>query len=151
MHRGGCKLLLKVGKHVLAVGALLGAGPVAAEDMSVKIGVLNDQSGIYSDLAGRGSVIAARMAVEDFAGASKGINVEIVSGDHQNKPDVGNTIARDWIDQQGVDVIADVPTQKALSLPVGTRVSAALPAEGVRLLELKDEPLPEIAEEPAPA
>jgi putative spermidine/putrescine transport system ATP-binding protein len=51
----------------------------------------------------------------------------------------------------GVDVIADVPTQKALSLPVGTRVSAALPVEGVRLLELKDEPLPQIAEEPAPA
>lgn len=102
-------MLLKVGKHVLAAGALLGAGPVAAEDIAVKIGVLNDQSGIYSDLAGRGSVVAARMAVEDFGGASKGIAVEIVSADHQNKADVGNTIARDWIDQQGVDVIADVP------------------------------------------
>ena len=75
-------------------------------DTAVKIGVLNDRSGIYADLAGEGSVIAAQMAVEDFKAAEKGITVEIVSADHQNKPDVASTIARQWYDQEGVDVIA---------------------------------------------
>jgi len=78
-------------------------------DTNIKIGVLNDRSGIYADLAGEGSVIAARMAVEDFKGESKGIKVEIRSADHQNKPDVGTSIVRSWIDQDGVDVISDVP------------------------------------------
>ncbi|MDO5369617.1 MAG: ABC transporter substrate-binding protein [Paracoccus sp. (in: a-proteobacteria)] len=80
-----------------------------AQEMTVRIGVLNDMSGIYSDLAGPGSVVAARMAVEDFGGAEKGITVEVLAADHQNKPDVGSNIARDWFDQQGVDVIADIP------------------------------------------
>jgi branched-chain amino acid transport system substrate-binding protein len=76
----------------------------------VKIGVLNDRSGTYSDLAGEGSVVAARMAVEDFKAAEKGIDVTIVSADHQNKPDVASNLARQWYDAEGVDVIADVPT-----------------------------------------
>ena len=76
----------------------------------VKIGVLNDMSGTYSDLSGRGSVIAARMAVEDFGAATKGMKVEIVSADHQNKPDIGSNIVRKWIDTGKVDVIVDVPT-----------------------------------------
>ena len=88
----------------------LTASVAAAEDITVKIGVLNDRSGVYSDLPGEGSVIAARMAVEDFGAAAKGIKVEIVSADHQNKPDIGSNIARQWIDQDGVDVIVDVPT-----------------------------------------
>src|SRR5262245_48204987 len=82
----------------------------AADDILIKIGVLNDRSGIYSDLSGEGSVIAAKMVVEDFGAAAKGIKVEIISADHQNKPDIGSNIARQWVDQDGVDVIADVPT-----------------------------------------
>ena len=72
--------------------------------------MLNDRSGLYADISGEGSVVAARMAVEDFKAADKGIKVEIVSADHQNKPDVGSNIARQWYDHDGVDVITDVPT-----------------------------------------
>jgi branched-chain amino acid transport system substrate-binding protein len=78
-------------------------------DGVIKIGVLNDQSSLYADLAGQGSVIAARMAVEDFGAAKKGMKVEIVSADHQNKPDVGSAIARQWYDVDKVDAIFDVP------------------------------------------
>jgi branched-chain amino acid transport system substrate-binding protein len=99
-------------KTILATTALaaLMASPALAQQISVKAGVLNDRSGLYADLSGEGSVIAARMAVEDFKAAEKGIKVEIVSADHQNKPDVGSTIARQWYDQDGVDLILDVPT-----------------------------------------
>ena len=91
------------------VFAAVAAGTAQAQ-MSVKIGILNDRSGLYADLSGEGSVNAARMAVEDFKAAEKGMKVEIVSADHQNKPDVGSNIARQWYDQDGVDMIADVPT-----------------------------------------
>ncbi|WP_051678811.1 ABC transporter substrate-binding protein [Xanthobacter aminoxidans] len=89
------------------VGIAVWAGPAASETR-IKIGILSDMSGPYSDLAGPGSVAAARLAVEDFKGADKGIQVEIVSGNHQNKADIGSVIARSWIDQEGVDVIGDV-------------------------------------------
>ena len=82
----------------------------AAAQIAVKVGVLNDRSGIYADTTGEGSVVAARLAVEDFKPAEKGMTVEIVWADHQNKPDVGSTIARQWYDQDGVDAILDVPT-----------------------------------------
>ncbi|MFU8863048.1 MAG: ABC transporter substrate-binding protein [Rhodobacterales bacterium] len=96
-----------------SVAALaLGTAPALA-DIDVKLGVLNDRSGIYADLAGEGSVVAARMAAEDFDAAGKGINVTIVSADHQNRPDVASTIARQWYDQDNVDVILDVPTSSA--------------------------------------
>jgi branched-chain amino acid transport system substrate-binding protein len=75
----------------------------------IKIGVLNDQSGLYADIAGQGSVTAAKMAVEDF-GKMGDTKVEVVFGDHQNKPDVGSNIARQWYDVDGVDMIIDVPT-----------------------------------------
>ena len=98
-------------KTLLLATALAGLVASAAQaQVNVKIGVLNDRSGLYSDLTGEGSVIAARMAVEDFKAAEKGIKVDIVSADHQNKPDVGSNIARQWYDQDGVDVIVDVPT-----------------------------------------
>src|SRR4029450_11648010 len=84
-------------------------GAAAQAQVSVKIGVLNDRSGLYSDLSGEGSVNAARMAVEDFKAADKGIKVEIVSADHQNKPDVGSSIARQWYDTDKVDVIVAGP------------------------------------------
>ena len=82
--------------------------PALAQDV-VKIGVLNDQSGLYADLGGQGSVLAARMAIEDFKAKEKGLNVEVIFADHQNKPDVGSQIANKWIDAEGVDVIVDVP------------------------------------------
>ena len=100
----------------IAIGAVvlaLTAGGAAQAQISgdaVRIGVLNDQSGLYADLAGQGSVEAARMAVEDVGGSINGTPIEIVSADHQNKPDVGASVARQWIDQEGVDVIVDVPT-----------------------------------------
>jgi branched-chain amino acid transport system substrate-binding protein len=97
-------------------------GGTAQAQVSVKIGVLNDRSGVYSDLSGEGSVVAARMAVEDFKAAEKGIKVDIVSADHQNKPDVGSNIARQWYDQDGVDAIFDVPTSSvALAISQVTR------------------------------
>ncbi len=104
---------MKISNLVLAaLASTLMAGSALA-DTAVKIGVLNDRSGLYADLAGEGSVIAAQMAVEDFKAAEKGITVEIISADHQNKPDVASTIARQWYDQEGVDVIVDVPTSSA--------------------------------------
>jgi branched-chain amino acid transport system substrate-binding protein len=75
----------------------------------VRVGVLNDISGIFQDTNGMGSVEAARMAAEDFNGGGKNIKVEIVYADHQNKSDVGSTIARKWLDVDGVDAIVDVP------------------------------------------
>ena len=104
---------------------LAGAGMAQAQisDNVVKIGVLNDMSGIYADIAGPNSVVAARMAVEDFLKTSKsGLKVEVVSADHQNKPDVGSNIARQWYDKDGVDAIFDVPTSSvALAVSQITR------------------------------
>ncbi|HZI77508.1 MAG TPA: ABC transporter substrate-binding protein, partial [Gemmatimonadales bacterium] len=90
--------------------------------VSVKVGVLNDQSGVYADVGGKGSVIAAEMAVEDFKPAAHGLQVEVVSADHQNKPDIGANIARQWYDRDGVDAILDVPTSSvALGISQLTR------------------------------
>ncbi|MGE3991392.1 ABC transporter substrate-binding protein [Pseudorhodoplanes sp.] len=102
-------------RHALglaAVATVLGCGIAHAQytDGVIKIGVMNDMSGTYSDLSGQGSVIAARMAVEDFGAAAKGMKVEILGADHQNKPDVGSNVVRTWIDVDKVDVIVDVPT-----------------------------------------
>jgi branched-chain amino acid transport system substrate-binding protein len=79
-------------------------------DKVVKIGVLNDQSGLYADITGQGSVVAAKMALEDFGGKVDGTPIEVIFADHQNKPDIGSTIARQWFDVDKVDVIVDVPT-----------------------------------------
>jgi branched-chain amino acid transport system substrate-binding protein len=97
---------------IAVVAAALAAGPAYAQmtDGVIKIGVMNDMAGTYADLAGPGSVIAARMAVEDFGAAAKGMKVEIVSADHQNKPDVGSNVVRTWFDVDKVDVVVDVPT-----------------------------------------
>jgi branched-chain amino acid transport system substrate-binding protein len=90
--------------------ALAAAAPAAAQSVNVKIGVLNDRSGVYADISGVGSEWAAKRAVEDFGAAAKGINVEVLAADHLNKPDVGANIARQWIDVDKVDAIVDVPT-----------------------------------------
>jgi branched-chain amino acid transport system substrate-binding protein len=93
--------------------ALAALPPLAQAQVSgnvVKIGVMNDMSSLYSDIAGMKSVVAARMAVEDFGGKVLGKPVEIVFADHQNKPDIGTGIVRKWIDEEGVDAVVDVPT-----------------------------------------
>jgi branched-chain amino acid transport system substrate-binding protein len=99
-------------KTLAAAAALALAAAGAQAQISgnvVKIGVLNDQSSLYADLGGQGSVTAAKMAIEDFKAKEKGLNVEVIFADHQNKPDVGTQIANKWIDSEGVDVIVDTP------------------------------------------
>jgi branched-chain amino acid transport system substrate-binding protein len=97
--------------NVIVMAALLATSSAFAQytDGVVKIGVLSDMSSLYADIGGAGSVAAAKLAVEDFGAAAKNIKVEIVSGDHQNKPDVGANIASTWFDVDKVDVIVDVP------------------------------------------
>ena len=98
---------------LIASLGLAGAGLANAQISGnvVKIGVLNDMSGLYADIGGPGSVVAAKRAVEDYLKSSKSsLKVEVVSADHQNKPDVGSSIARKWYDSDGVDMIVDVPT-----------------------------------------
>lgn len=86
---------------------------------TIRIGVLNDQSGLYRDLSGPGSTQAVRLAVKESGITTKGVNVEVVEADHQNKPDVGSTIVRQWLDRDGVDVVVDVPTS-SVALAVNT-------------------------------
>jgi branched-chain amino acid transport system substrate-binding protein len=96
-----------------AVAALLLLSPAARAEITkntIKIGVLTDMSSLYSDLAGTGAVEAVRMAVADFGGTLNGKKIEIVSADHQNKPDVATSIARKWFDEDGVDMITDLTT-----------------------------------------
>src|SRR5256885_2390978 len=93
----------------VAFAALSLATPALAQDKTVKIGVLNDMSSLYADIGGPNSVVAIKMAVEDSGLAKKGWTIEVLSGDHQNKPDVGVNIARQWLDSDKVDAIADTP------------------------------------------
>jgi branched-chain amino acid transport system substrate-binding protein len=97
--------------HTLFVAAVAMLASVTASqaDTPVKIGILNDRSGLYADIAGEGSVVAAKMAIADFKAAEKGLKVDVVSADHQNKSDVAVNKAREWYDQEGVDAIFDVP------------------------------------------
>ena len=105
-------------KRKLLSSLIAGLGLVAAAGAQaqisgnvVKIGVMNDMSGVYADIGGPGSTLAAKMAVEDYLKTTKSsLKVEVVSADHQNKPDVGSNIARKWYDTDGVDMIVDVPT-----------------------------------------
>ncbi len=102
---------LKSALVAATIAAAFGAPAAQAQvsDNVIKMGVLSDMSSLYTDLAGAGSVAAARMAVEDSGIEKRGYKVEIVSADHQNKPDVGSAIARQWYDTDKVDVIVDVP------------------------------------------
>ena len=90
--------------------ALVGFATLAFAQDAVRIGVLSDMSGPYADIAGKGSLAAAELAVEEFGGKIGDRRIEIVSADHQNKPDVGSATARKWLDQDGVDMIVDVIT-----------------------------------------
>src|SRR5579875_3962198 len=96
-----------------AAGALAGSAlirPARAAKPAIKIGILNDQSGVYADFGGKWSVAAAHMAAEDFGASVLGRPVEIVSADHQNKPDVASGIARKWYDEDGVGAIMELTT-----------------------------------------
>ncbi len=97
----------------LLVGAALSAAPLVAHAQisgdAVRIGVLTDMSGLFSDIGGKGAVVAVEMAVDDFGGTVAGKKIEVVSADHQNKPDVAGTILRQWFDQDGVDAVTGLP------------------------------------------
>ncbi|KRP87696.1 branched-chain amino acid transport system substrate-binding protein [Bradyrhizobium sp. USDA 4518] len=103
----------KISALLLGTAMVLSAASVASAqeklDKTVKIGALSDQSGLYADLAGPGSTLAAQMAIEDSGLKAKGWTIDLISGDHQNKPDIGTTIARQWFDVDKVDTIVDVP------------------------------------------
>ena len=97
---------------IFSIAAVLTLGATASAEMSgdvVKIGVLSDMSGLYSDIGGPGSVESARMAIADFGGSVDGKKIKLISADHQNKPDVGSAIATRWFGSDGVDAIVDVP------------------------------------------
>src|ERR1700736_6686565 len=98
----------------LAAAALLGGTAQAQiSDNLIKIGVMNDMSGPFEDVTGAGGLLAARMAVEDFGGTVKGAKIEVIGGDHQNKPDIASGLARRWFDEEHVDAIVEVPVSSA--------------------------------------
>src|SRR5260221_417585 len=101
----------------LALAVSGGAAHAQISDDVVKIGVLTDMSSLYADATGKGSLAAVQMAVADYGGKVKDKPVEVIAADHQNKPDVGVAIARNWYDNEKVDAIFDVPTS-SVALPV---------------------------------
>ncbi|MCX8133778.1 MAG: ABC transporter substrate-binding protein [Roseococcus sp.] len=102
-------------------GALPWRSARAQAANTIRIGVLNDQSGLYRDITGPGSTQAVRLAVQESGITQRGVNVEVIQADHQNRPDVGSTVVRQWIDRDGIDVIVDVPTS-SVALAVNTIV-----------------------------
>ena len=109
------RIALALGAAVVALSA--GTAQAAFTGDKIKIGVLNDGSGVYADTSGQGGVIAAKLAAQDVGGNVNGTPIEVVYADHQNKPDVGANIARQWIDTDGVDIIIDV-NNSAVALAV---------------------------------
>ncbi|MBR1190755.1 ABC transporter substrate-binding protein [Bradyrhizobium sp. AUGA SZCCT0240] len=98
----------KISALLFGTALTLAASGALAQDKNIKIGVLTDNSGLYSDLGGAGSTLAAQMAIEDSGLAAKGWKIDVISADHQNKPDIATTIARQWIDVEKVDIFMDV-------------------------------------------
>ena len=113
--------LARYGAALIACAGLGLATPALAQDKTVKIGVLNDMSSLYADIGGANSVIAAKMAVQDSGLLNKGWKIDVLSGDHQNKPDIGTNMARQWIDVDKVDMITDTPNS-GVALAVSTLV-----------------------------
>ena len=107
--------IIQFASAAMAACALLSRAPASAQ--GVKIGVLNDQSGVYADFGGKWSVEAAKMAIEDFGGSVLGEKIELISADHQNKVDLATAIARRWYDVEGVDMITDL-TSSSVALAV---------------------------------
>ncbi len=97
----------KVMAGALLFALAFGAAPAGAQDKVLRVGIITDMSGQYKDGNGPGSVIAAQMAAEEIGGVVAGRKIEIISGDHQNKPDIASSIVREWIDNQHVDVVAE--------------------------------------------
>lgn len=95
---------------LMTAAAVLTLGGAAQAETPIKLGVLNDMSSLYADISGPGSVVAAKLAVEDFAKINPDLKVEVIGADHQNKPDIGSNIARQWYDRENVDVILDTTT-----------------------------------------
>jgi branched-chain amino acid transport system substrate-binding protein len=122
----------------LIAGVLFVPTLAFGEEQPMRIGVLNDMSGPYADYQGLGSVVAAQMAVEDYGGKVAGRNIEVISGDHQNKADIGSSLARQWFDTQGVEAIVDLPNS-AVALAVNQVVkdkNKAFIASGAGTAEL---------------
>jgi branched-chain amino acid transport system substrate-binding protein len=115
------RTLLTGAAGAAALGGLPWRSARAQADNTIRIGVLNDQSGLYRDISGPGSTQAVRLAVQESGITQTGVNVEVVQADHQNRPDVGSTVARQWLDRDGIDVIVDVPTS-SVALAVNTVV-----------------------------
>jgi branched-chain amino acid transport system substrate-binding protein len=107
--------IIQLASAAIAACSMLSGAPASGQ--GVKIGVLNDQSGTFADYGGKGSVEAAKMAIEDFGGSVLGRQIELVSADHQNKPDLASAIARRWYDAEGVDMITDL-TLSSVALAV---------------------------------
>ena len=104
---GDARLIQLASAALGAYSLLVGA---TASAQGVKIGILNDQSGVYADYGGKGSIEGAKMAIEDFGGSVLGQTIDMVTADHQNKPDLAGNIARRWYDAEGVDMIAELTT-----------------------------------------
>jgi len=122
----------------LIAGVLFVPTLAFGEEQPMRIGVLNDMSGPYADYQGLGSVVAAQMAVEDYGGKVAGRKIEVISGDHQNKADIGSSLARQWFDTQGVEAIVDLPNS-AVALAVNQVVkdkNKAFIASGAGTAEL---------------
>src|SRR5664279_950481 len=98
----------RISAFLIGTALALASSGALAQDKTVKIGVLTDSSGLYSDLGGAGSTLAAQMAIEDSGMAGKGWKIDLISADHQNKPDIAVNIARQWIDVEKVDIFMDV-------------------------------------------
>eukprot|EP00656_Telonema_subtile_P041468 TRINITY_DN46648_c0_g1_i1.p1 TRINITY_DN46648_c0_g1~~TRINITY_DN46648_c0_g1_i1.p1 ORF type:complete len:127 (-),score=9.54 TRINITY_DN46648_c0_g1_i1:48-428(-) len=111
---------------IMAAAAALPAHAEISDDV-VKIGILNDQSGVYADFGGTWSFEAAKMAVEDFGGTVLDKKIEVITADHQNKPDVAANIARQWYDQDQVDTIMELTTS-----------SVALAVQGLSLIHISE-------------
>jgi branched-chain amino acid transport system substrate-binding protein len=101
--------VMKRSLGLAAVAVMMACGTASAQQVNVKIGVLTDMSSLYSDVGGPGSVAAAKLAIADFTKANPGVKVDLISGDHQNKPDIGSQMANKWFDVEKVDMIVDVP------------------------------------------
>ena len=126
---------MSIRRAVMALALMLPSAYALAETPSVlKVGILNDMNGPFADQSGRGSVVAAQMAAEDFAEQDGSFKVEILAADHQNKPDVGAQLVREWVDRDGVAAVADAvnsgvgfsgmnPEMQTAVMPPGTRIS----------------------------
>ena len=112
-----------------ALAVMLACGTAGAQQVNVKIGVLSDMSSLYSDIGGPGSIAAAKLAIADFTKANPNVKVDLVSGDHQNKPDIGSQMANQWYDVDKVDMIVDVPNSGvALAVSQMPHTCLSLPA-----------------------